>query len=98
MMVYVVIKVGLILMIEGIRMDVMYIFINVSCIYSGFICSEINEKVEKVFFIVDIDVGCCVLVKVINKEKVNVYVFSWFWVLFYWVMWIVLVSSIRKMS
>lgn len=79
-------------------MDVMNMLINVICIYFGFICSEINEKVEKVLFIVDIDVGCCVMVNVINKEKVNVFVLSWFWVIFYWIMCIVLVSLIRKMS
>ena len=98
MTVYAATKAGLTSMTEGIRMDVMHTPINVSCIHPGFIRSEINEKVEKVPFIVDTDVGCRVLVKAINKEKANAYVPSWPWALLHWVMRIAPASSIRKMS
>ena len=98
MTVYAATKAGLTSMTEGIRMDVMHTPINVSCIHPGFIRSEINEKVEKVPFIVDTDVGCRALVKAINKEKANAYVPSWPWALLHWVMRIVPASSLRKMS
>ena len=98
MTVYAATKAGLTSMTEGIRMDVMHTHINVSCIHPGFIRSEINEKVEKVPFIVDTDVGCRALVKAINKEKANAYVPSWPWALLHWVMRIAPASSIRKMS
>ena len=98
MTVYAATKAGLTSMTEGIRMDVMHTPINVSCIHPGFIRSEINEKVEKVCFIVDTDVGCRALVKAINKEKANAYVPSWPWALLHWVMRIAPASSIRKMS
>ena len=98
MTVYAATKAGLTSMTEGIRMDVMHTPINVSCIHPGFIRSEINEKVEKVPFIVDTDVGCRVLVKAINKEKANAYVPSWPWALLHWVMRIAPASTIRKMS
>ena len=98
MTVYAATKAGLTSMTEGIRMDVMHTPINVSCIHPGFIRSEINEKVEKVSFIVDTDVGCRALVKAINKEKANAYVPSWPWALLHWVMRIAPASSIRKMS
>ena len=98
MTVYAATKAGLTSMTEGIKMDVMHTPINVSCIHPGFIRSEINEKVEKVPFIVDTDVGCRALVKAINKEKANAYVPSWPWALLHWVMRIVPASSLRKMS
>ena len=98
MTVYAATKAGLTSMTEGIRMDVMHTPINVSCIHPGFIRSEINEKVEKVSFIVDTDVGCRALVKAINKEKANAYVPSWPWALLHWVMRIAPASRIRKMS
>jgi len=98
MTVYAATKAGLTSMTEGIKMDVMHTPINVSCIHPGFIRSEINEKVEKVPFIVDTDVGCRALVKAINKEKANAYVPSWPWALLHWVMRIAPASSIRKMS
>ena len=98
MTVYAATKAGLTSMTEGIRMDVMHTPINVSCIHPGFIRSEINEKVEKVSFIVDTDVGCRALVKAINKEKANAYVPSWPWALLHWVMRIAPASTIRKMS
>ena len=85
-------------MTEGIRMDVMNTPINVTCIHPGFIRSEINEKVEKVPFIVDTDVGCRTMVNAINKEKANAFVPSWPWAILHWIMRIAPASSIRKMS
>ena len=98
MTVYAATKAGLTSMTEGIRMDVMNTPIKVTCIHPGFIRSEINEKVEKVPFIVDTDVGCRAMVKAINKEKANAYVPSWPWALLHWVMRIAPASTMRKMS
>ena len=98
MTVYAATKAGLSSLTEGIRMDVMNTPIKVSCIHPGFIRTEINEKVEKVPFIVDTETGCKALVKAINKEKANSYVPSWPWALLHWIMRIAPASLIRKMS
>ncbi|NDV92194.1 SDR family oxidoreductase [Alteromonas sp. 345S023] len=98
MTVYAATKAGLTSMTEGIRMDVMNTPIKVTCVHPGFIRSEINEKVEKVPFIVDTDVGCRAMVNAINKEKAVAYVPRWPWSLLHWVMRIAPASSIRKMS
>ena len=98
MAVYAATKAGLTSLSEGIRMDVMNTPIKVTCIHPGFIRSEINEKVEKVPFIVDTDVGCRAMVKAIEKEKANAFVPSWPWALLHWVMRIAPASTIRKMS
>jgi short-subunit dehydrogenase len=98
MTVYAATKAGLTSLTEGIRMDVMNTPIKVTCVHPGFIRSEINEKVEKVPFIVDTDVGCRAMVKAINKEKAVAYVPRWPWSLLHWVMRIAPASSIRKMS
>jgi short-subunit dehydrogenase len=98
MTVYAATKAGLTSLSEGIRMDVMNTPIKVTCIHPGFIRSEINEKVEKVPFIVDTDVGCRAMVKAIEKEKANAFVPGWPWSLLHWVMRIAPASTIRKMS
>ena len=98
MTVYAATKAGLTSLSEGLRMDVMNTPIKVTCIHPGFIRSEINEKVEKVPFIVDTDVGCRAMVKAIEKEKANAFVPSWPWALLHWVMRIAPASTIRKMS
>ncbi|NDW14392.1 SDR family oxidoreductase [Alteromonas genovensis] len=98
MTVYAATKAGLTSLSEGIRMDVMNTPIKVTCIHPGFIRSEINEKVEKVPFMVDTDVGCRAMVKAIEKEEANAFVPSWPWALLHWVMRIAPASTIRKMS
>jgi len=98
MTVYAATKAGLTSLSEGIRMDVMNTPIKVTCIHPGFIRSEINEKVEKVPFIVDTDVGCQAMIKAIEREKASAFVPSWPWALLHWVMRIAPASTIRKMS
>lgn len=98
MTVYAATKAGLTSMTEGIRMDVMHTPIKVTCVHPGFIRSEINEKVEKVPFIVDTDVGCRAMVKAINSEKPVAYVPRWPWSLLHWVMRVAPLSVMRKMS
>ena len=72
-------KAGLTTMTEGIRIDVQNTPIKVSCIHPGFIRTELNEKVKKVPFIVDLDTGCAALVKAIDKEKPTSYTPTWPW-------------------
>ena len=83
---------------EGIRIDVRNTPIKVTCIHPGFIRSEINDKVEKVPFIVDTETGCKAMVKAINKEKANSYVPTWPWAWLHWILRIAPQSWIAKMS
>lgn len=79
MTVYAATKAGLSTLSEGMRIDLLDSPIKVTTIHPGFIRSEINEKVEKVPFIVDTDVGCRAILKAIEKEGANYYVPSWPW-------------------
>ena len=98
MTVYAATKAAITSLSEGIRVDVMHTPIKVSCIHPGFIRSEINETVEKVPFIVDTETGCKALVKAINKEKPNSFVPNWPWSFLHWILRIVPISTLRKMS
>jgi len=98
MTVYAATKAAITSLSEGIRVDVMHTPIKVSCIHPGFIRSEINETVEKVPFIVDTETGCKALVKAINQEKANSFVPNWPWSFLHWVLRIVPISTLRKMS
>ena len=98
MTVYAATKAAITSLSEGIRVDVMHTPIKVSCIHPGFIRSEINETVEKVPFIVDTETGCKALVKAINKEKANSFVPNWPWSFLHWILRIVPISTLRKMS
>lgn len=98
MTVYAATKAAITSLSEGMRLDLLNTPIKVSCIHPGFIRSEINEKVEKVPFIVDTETGCRAMVKAINKEKANSYVPSWPWSVLHWIMRIAPDSVIRKMS
>ncbi|MFC3188486.1 SDR family oxidoreductase [Shewanella intestini] len=98
MTVYAATKAALSSLTEGIRIDLLKTNIKVSCIHPGFIRSEINEKVEKVPFIVDTEAGCKALVKAIDKEKPTSYVPTWPWALLHFLIRIAPVSILSKMS
>lgn len=98
MTVYAATKAAITSLTEGIRIDVMNTPISVSCIHPGFIRSEINETIEKVPFIVDLETGCKALVKAIEKEKANSFVPNWPWSILHWILRIVPLSVLRKMS
>lgn len=98
MTVYAATKAAITSLSEGIRIDVRNTPINVTCIHPGFIRSEINDKVEKVPFIVDTETGCKAMVKAINKEKANSYVPTWPWAWLHWILRIAPQSWIAKMS
>ena len=83
---------------EGIRIDLMRTPIKVSTVHPGFIRSEINEKVEKVPFMVDTETGCKAIIKAIEKEGANSYVPSWPWSILNRIMRIAPLSWLAKMS
>jgi len=70
----------------------------VTTIHPGFIRSEINEKVKKVPFIVDTEVGCQAMVKAIEKEVANSFVPTWPWALFRYLARIAPLSMLAKLS
>jgi len=98
MTVYAATKAAITSLSEGIRIDVRNTPIKVTCIHPGFIRSEINDKVEKVPFIVDTETGCKAMVRAINKEKANSYVPTWPWAWLHWILRIAPQSWIAKMS
>ncbi|MCV2884971.1 SDR family oxidoreductase [Aestuariibacter sp. AA17] len=83
---------------EGIRIDVLNKSIAVSTVHPGFIRSEINEKVEKVPFMVDTEVGVKAMINAIEKEKANSYVPSWPWSILRWALKMAPLSTLRNMS
>jgi short-subunit dehydrogenase len=96
--VYAATKAGLSVLTEGIRVDALNTPITVTTIHPGFIASEINEKVEKVPFIVPTDVGTKSIVDAIEKEKNEAFVPGWPWAILRYVMKVMPLSWIRKMS
>lgn len=96
--VYAATKAGLTSLSEGLRVDLMRSPIVVSTIHPGFIKSEINEKVEKVPFMVDTETGCKAIVKAIEKEGANAYVPSWPWAFIQLLLRVVPLSVLAKMS
>lgn len=98
MTVYAATKAALTSLSEGIRIDVRNTPISVTTIHPGFIRSEINDKVEKVPFIVDTETGCKAMIKAIEKEKANAFVPSWPWAILHYIMRIAPMSVIAKMS
>ncbi|MBF7072127.1 SDR family oxidoreductase [Glaciecola sp. MH2013] len=83
---------------EGIRIDLMKTPIKVSTVHPGFIRSEINEKVEKVPFMVDTETGCKAIISAIEKEGANSYVPRWPWAILNRIMRIAPLSWLAKMS
>lgn len=96
--VYAATKAGLSVLTEGIRIDVMNTPIKVSCIHPGFIQSEINEKVDKVPFMVDTLTGCKAIVSAIDKEKAKAFVPANPWAFLYSILKVAPDSWLRKMS
>jgi short-subunit dehydrogenase len=96
--VYAATKAAITALSEGIRVDLLNSPITVSTVHPGFIRSEINEKVEKVPFMVDTETGCKAIVKAIEKEGANSYVPTWPWAFLQLIMRIAPLSWLKKMS
>lgn len=98
MTVYAATKAGLAALYEGIQADLLGSEIKVSTIYPGYIQTELNAKVKKAPFMVDLETGCQQLVKAINKEPVKAFVPGWPWKLVGAFMKVMPLSMIAKMS
>ncbi|MGJ8687243.1 MAG: SDR family oxidoreductase, partial [Spongiibacteraceae bacterium] len=81
MTVYAATKAALATLTEGIRADLLGTPIKVSCIYPGYILTDINRGVKNAPFRVDLETGCRALVKAIEKEKPKAFVPGWPWTL-----------------
>lgn len=91
-------KAALTTLSEGLRVDLLKTPIKVTTIHPGFIRSEINEKVEKVPFMVDTETGTKAIVNAIEKEGKNAYVPRWPWILMQALLRIAPLSTIAKFS
>lgn len=96
--VYAATKAAITSLTEGIRIDLLNTPIKVTTVHPGFIRSEINEKVEKVPFMVDTQTGCRAIVTAIEKEKANAYVPTWPWAWLRPILKIAPLSWLRNMS
>lgn len=83
---------------EGIRIDLLKTPIKVTTIHPGFIRSEINEGVKNVPFMVDTETGTRAIVKAIEKEGANSFVPNWPWSIMNYLMKIMPLSLLAKMS
>jgi short-subunit dehydrogenase len=83
---------------EGIRIDLLNTPIKVTTIHPGFIRSEINEDVKNAPFMVDTDVGTRAIVNAIEKEGANSYVPTWPWAFMRYLMKVMPLSVLRKLS
>ena len=91
-------KAGLAALYEGIRADLIGTNIKASTIYPGYIQTELNEKVKKAPFMIDLETGCKQLVKAINQEPDKAFVPGWPWKLVGFAMKLMPLSMVAKMS
>lgn len=99
MTVYAATKAGLKSLAEGIRIDMLNKPIKVSTIFPGFIESEMTAAIEQQPpFMISLEKGARLLVKVINKEKANAIVPFWPWYFYKLAMPFLSLKMLRKMS
>lgn len=98
MTVYAATKAAVTTLTEGLRIDLLGTEIKTSCIHPGFIRSEINEKVKNTPFMVDTETGTKTIVAAIERESANAFVPAWPWALMRYVMKVMPLSWIAKMS
>ncbi len=96
--IYAATKAALRTMTEGLRADVIGTPIKVSCILPGFILTPINEELKKAPMRVDLETGCKALVKAIEKEPGEAKVPGWPWIPMGWLMRIMPLSMVAKMT
>jgi len=96
--VYAASKAGVTALTEGIRIDLIDTPIKVTTIHPGFIRSEINERVKKVPFMVDTEVGTRTIVNAIEKEGASYFVPAWPWVVVARLMKVLPLSLFAKVS
>lgn len=97
MTVYAATKAGLKSLTEGVRIDVLNKPIIVSSVFPGYIQSEMTDSIgKKPPFMISLEKGSRLLVKVINKEKANTYVPFWPWYVFKILMPFMTLKMLRK--
>lgn len=96
--VYAATKAGLRTMTEGLRADVYGTPITVSCMLPGFILTDINRDLKRAPLRVDLDTGCRALVKAIEREPGEACVPLWPWLPMGWLMKILPLSVVAKMT
>ena len=96
--IYAATKAGLRTLSEGLRADVIGTPIKVSCILPGFILTPINEDMKKAPLRVDLETGCRALVKAIEKEPGEAKVPAWPWVPMGWLMKLLPLRIVAKMT
>lgn len=74
-------KAGLAHLTEGIRAELIDTPVKVSCIYPGYIHTELNAGAKKLPFVVDAATGCRAMAAAIEKEKPKAFVPAWPWTL-----------------
>jgi short-subunit dehydrogenase len=91
-------KAGLAALAEGLRSERIP-GVDVSVIYPGYIRSEMNEHVaQKVRFMVDTPTGVRSMVEAIEKRRPKAYVPAWPWVPIGFLMRVVPLSVVRKLT
>lgn len=98
MTVYAATKAAVTSLSEGMRIDLLGTPITVTCVHPGFIRSEINENVKNTPFMVDTETGTRAIVKAIEKEQANAFVPVWPWAMMKYIMRIMPISWLAKMS
>ena len=96
--IYAATKAGLRTLSEGLRADVLGTPIKVSCILPGFILTPINEDLKRAPLRVDLETGCRSLVKAIEREPAEVKVPGWPWVPMGWLMKLLPLRIVAKMT
>ncbi|SHH94515.1 Short-chain dehydrogenase [Ferrimonas marina] len=94
MTVYAATKAALTSLSEGIRVDLLNTPIKVTTVHPGYIQSEINDRVDKVPFMVDTETGCRAIIKAIEKEGDNAFVPGWPWA---WMRWVLRWAPLRML-
>lgn len=98
MTVYAATKAGLSSMAEGLRSERVP-GLDVSVVHPGYIRSEMNEHVtQKTPFMVDTETGVRSMVAAIEKRKTKAYVPAWPWVPIGWLMKLLPLSIVRKLT
>ncbi len=72
-------KAALATLTEALRADTRNTPIAVSCLYPGFILTDINRDLKRAPFRVDVENGTRALVRAIEREKPKAYVPAWPW-------------------
>ncbi|QBY03796.1 SDR family oxidoreductase [Thalassotalea sp. HSM 43] len=98
MTVYAATKAGLASLTEGIRIDTLGSPIKVSTIHPGYIKTEITDTDKNPPFLVDVTSGCNKVIAAIEAEKNIAFVPGWPWAVMRYILPILPLSIMRRLS